>query len=63
LDISQHNGIRQEQAREAFEEKITILRQRGGEILEALELLEEEKQDRKQHEYKAKNSLQLASIF
>jgi hypothetical protein len=46
-------------AREAFEEEITILRQRGGEILvqETLELLEEEKQDRKQHEYKAGNSL------
>jgi hypothetical protein len=44
-------------AREAFGEEITILRQRGGEIQETLELLEEEKQDRKQHEYKAGNSL------
>ena len=45
------------QAREAFEEKITILRQRGGEIQETLESLEEEHQERKQHERKAKHSL------
>ena len=45
------------QAREAFEEEITILRQRGGEIQETLESLEEEHQERKQHERKAKHSL------
>ena len=45
------------QAREAFEEEITILRQRGGEIQETLESLEEENQERKQHERKAKHSL------
>jgi chromosome segregation ATPase len=45
------------QAREAFEEEITILRQRGEEIQETLESLEEDNQDRKQHEYKAKHSL------
>jgi hypothetical protein len=45
------------QAREAFEEEITILRQRGGEIQETLESLEEEHQDLKQHEWKAKHSL------
>jgi hypothetical protein len=44
-------------ARDAFEEEITILRQRGGNIQETLELLEEEKQDRKQYEYKTKNNL------
>jgi len=45
------------QAREAFEEEITILRQRGGEIQETLESREEEHQERKQHERKAKHSL------
>jgi hypothetical protein len=45
------------QAWEAFKEEITILRQRGGEIQETFESLEEEHQDRKQHERKAKHSL------
>ena len=45
------------QARVAFEEKITILRQRSGEILEDNAKLEEENLARKQHEYKTKSSL------
>ena len=45
------------QARVAFEEEITILRQRSGEILEDNAKLEEENLARKQHEYKTKNSL------
>lgn len=45
------------QARLAFEEEITILRQRSGEILETNEKLTEENIARKQHKYKTKNSL------
>ena len=45
------------QARVAFEEEITILRQRSGEILEDNAKLEEENLARKQHEYKTKSSL------
>ncbi len=45
------------QARHAFEEEITILRQRSGEILETNEKLVEENTARKQHKYKTKNSL------
>ncbi len=45
------------QARLAFEEEITILRQRSGEILETNEKLVDENIARKQHEYKSKYSL------
>jgi hypothetical protein len=45
------------QARVAFEEEITKLRQRSGEILENNAKLEAENLARKQHEYKTKSSL------
>lgn len=45
------------QARLAFEEEITILRQRSGEILETNQKLVEENVARKQHEYNSKYSL------
>ncbi len=45
------------QARLAFEEEITILRQRSGEILETNEKLVDENITRKQHEYNSKYSL------
>ena len=45
------------QARLAFEEEITILRQRSGEILETNEKLVEENIARKQHKYNSKYSL------
>ena len=44
-------------ARQACEEEITLLRKRSGVILESLDSLEEEKLARKQHHYKAKNSV------
>ena len=45
------------QARLAFEEEITILRQRSGEILETNQKLVEENVARKQHDYNSKYSL------
>ena len=44
-------------ARQACEEEITLLRKRSGVILESLDSLEAEKLARKQHHYKAKNSV------
>jgi hypothetical protein len=44
-------------ARQACEEEINLLRKRSGVILESLDSLEEEKLARKQHHYKAKNSV------
>ncbi len=44
-------------ARQACEEEITLLKNRSEVILESLDSLEEEKLARKQHHYKAKNSV------
>ena len=61
LQNTLHQSIQEtdycKQARLAFEEEITILRQRSGEILESNEKLVEENIARKQHKYKTKNSL------
>ena len=61
LQNTLHQSIQEtdycKQARLAFEEEITILRQRSGEMLETNEKLVEENIARKQHKYKTKNSL------